>query len=424
MLDPNLLRTQTADVAAGLARRGFVLGVEALQSLDQQRKTLQVDLESLRNERNILSKAIGVARRDGRDTQTEQARAAEVAVAVSERESELSVVLTQWEDWVRGIPNLPQADVPDGADESGNVCLRSWGEIPNFDFSVKDHVDVGAELGILDFAAGAKLAGARFVVLRGAGARLERALAQFMLDLHTQEHGYEEIAPPYLANPQSLLGTGQLPKFEEDLFALRNDDFYLIPTAEVPLTNLLRDEIITDLPQKYCAYTPCFRREAGSAGRDTRGMIRQHQFDKVEIVQIVRPEESAAALEELTAHAEKVLQLLELPYRVMLLCAGDMGFSAAKTYDLEVWLPSQNCYREISSCSNTESFQARRLQLRYRDSDGKPQLVHTLNGSALAVGRTLVALLENHQQADGRIYVPLALRPYLRGEEFLEVRGE
>ncbi|MDD3760703.1 MAG: serine--tRNA ligase [Acidithiobacillus sp.] len=423
MLDPNLLRTQTAAVAEALARRGHVLDVQALRSLDQQRKTLQVDLEALRNERNVLSKEIGVARREGRDTQAEQARAAELAAAVSEKEGRLTAVLAQWEEWVRTLPNLPQADVPDGPDESGNVCVRSWGEIPRFDFPVKDHVDLGTELGVLDFAAGVKLAGARFVVLRGAGARLERALTQFMLDLHTQEHGYEEIAPPFLANPQSLLGTGQLPKFAEDLFALRDDDFYLIPTAEVPLTNLLREEIVATLPQKYCAYTPCFRREAGSAGRDTRGMIRQHQFDKVELVQIVRPEESAAALEELTAHAAKVLELLELPYRVMLLCAGDMGFSAAKTYDLEVWLPSQNCYREISSCSNTESFQARRLQLRYRDSDGKPQLAHTLNGSALAVGRTLVALLENHQQAGGRVRIPPALRPYLRGEEFLDVRA-
>ncbi len=423
MLDPNWLRTQTVEVANRLARRGYELDANRLYQLDQRRKALQVELEDLRNQRNTVSKEIGLARREQRDTTAEQARASEIGQRVSEAETALAEVLADWDTWVRSLPNVPADDVPDGRDESGNVCQRTWGSQTVFPFPVQDHVDIGSRLGILDFAAGAKLAGARFVVLRGDGARLERALAQFMLDLHTREHGYEEIAPPYLANPQSLFGTGQLPKFEEDLFALRNDDYYLIPTAEVPLTNLLRDEIVSDLPRKFCAHTPCFRREAGSAGRDTRGMIRQHQFDKVELVQVVRPEDAVQAHEELTAQAEKVLQLLELPYRVMLLCAGDMGFSATKTYDLEVWLPSQNCYREISSCSNFGAFQARRLQLRYRDADGKPQLAHTLNGSALAVGRTLVALLENHQQADGRVRIPEALRPYLGGQAYLEPRS-
>jgi seryl-tRNA synthetase len=424
MLDPNLLRGQPEEVAKGLARRGFFLDVGALVALDQRRKSLQIDIESLRNERNRLSKAIGLARREGRDGAAEQERATQVSQELAAREGDLASALAAWEELSRSLPNIPQPDVPDGKDEQGNVCLRHWGEPARPAGPVEDHVDIGTRLGILDFAAGSKLAGARFVVLRGDAARLERALTQFMLDLHTREHGYEEIAPPYLANAQSLLGTGQLPKFEEDLFALRDDPYYLIPTAEVPLTNLLREEIVDALPQRFCAYTPCFRREAGSAGRDTRGMIRQHQFDKVELVQIVRPEDSAAALEALTAHAEEVLRRLELPYRVMFLCTGDMGFAAARTYDLEVWLPSQQCYREISSCSNFESFQARRLQLRYRDAEGKPQLAHTLNGSALAVGRTLVALLENHLQPDGRVRIPAVLQPYLGGQEYLGTVSE
>ncbi|MCE5387788.1 MAG: serine--tRNA ligase [Acidithiobacillus sp.] len=422
MLDPTLLRGHVEEVAKALARRGFSLDTKSVLALDQQRKSVQIEIESLRNERNILSKAIGMARREGRAATAEQERAQQVGQELAQREGELQQLLTRWEELVQTLPNLPQPDVPDGKNEKDNVCLRQWGEPGVFSFPPKDHVEIGEQLGILDFAAATKLAGGRFVVLRGEGARLERALIQFMLDIHTGEHGYEEIAPPFLANAQSLLGTGQLPKFEEDLFALRNDPFYLIPTAEVPLTNLLRDEIVADLPRRFCAYTPCFRREAGAAGRDTRGMIRQHQFDKVELVQIVRPEESAQALEILTTHAEEILQRLELPYRVMFLCAGDMGFAAARTYDLEVWLPSQQCYREISSCSNFESFQARRLQLRYRDAEGKPQLAHTLNGSALAVGRTLVALLENHQEVDGRIRIPEALRPYLGGQAFLGVR--
>ncbi len=415
MLDPNLLRNEPEKVAAGLARRHFTLDVDALKALDQQRKTLQIQMEEQRNARNEASREIAQARRQGLDTGAMQAAAGQYGESIKALEQSLETVLQQWETLVSSLPNLPQDAVPDGRDESDNVVLRHWGTPREFSFTAKDHVDLGEALGILDFAAGARLAGARFVVLRGLGARLERALIQFMLDLQVNTHAYTEIAPPFLANADSLFGTGQLPKFEDDLFALRDDPYYLIPTAEVPLTNLLRGEIVTTLPQKFCAYTPCFRREAGAYGRDTRGMIRQHQFDKVELVQVVRPEDSADALEALTGHAEKVLQLLELPYRVMALCAGDMGFSAARTYDLEVWLPGQNQYREISSCSNFESFQARRLQLRYRGEDGKPQLVHTLNGSGLAIGRTLVALLENHQQADGSVHLPEALRPYMGG---------
>jgi len=422
MLDPVLLRTQPEIVASGLARRGFVLDIAELQSLDERRKSLQVDLENLRNERNSLTKAIGVTKRQGEGACALLEQASDVSARIAAVEEDYRQALGAWDAFVQTLPNLPDADVPEGRDESDNRELRRWSEPRQFSFPVRDHVDLAEQLRMTDFAAGAKLAGSRFVVLRGWGARLERALIQFMLDIQTQEHGYLEIAPPYLANAASLFGTGQLPKFEEDLFALRDDPYYLIPTAEVPLTNLLRESIVEELPQRFCAYTPCFRREAGAAGRDTRGMIRQHQFDKVEIVQIVRPEASAAAHEELTTHAETVLQRLELPYRVMALCAGDLGFSAAKTYDLEVWLPSQGVYREISSCSNFGSFQARRLQLRYRKDDGRPELAHTLNGSGLAVGRTLVALLENHQQADGSIYIPAALRPYLGGVDGIHAR--
>ncbi|MDA8177537.1 serine--tRNA ligase, partial [Acidithiobacillus sp.] len=384
MLDPNLLRNEPETVAAALARRHFKLDVSALTALDQQRKSLQIQMEERRNARNEASREIAQARRQGLDITAMQNAAGQYGETIKALEQSLEIVLQQWEALVSSLPNIPQASVPDGHDEADNVLVRHWGTPREFSFTPKDHVDLGEALGILDFAAGVRLAGARFVVLRGLGARLERALTQFMLDLHVTAHAYTEIAPPFLANSESLFGTGQLPKFEEDLFALRDDPYYLIPTAEVPLTNLLRGEIVSTLPQKFCAYTPCFRREAGAYGRDTRGMIRQHQFDKVELVQVVRPEDSATALEELTGHAEKILQLLELPYRVMALCAGDMGFSAARTYDLEVWLPGQSQYREISSCSNFESFQARRLQLRYRGEDGKPQLVHTLNGSGLA----------------------------------------
>lgn len=419
MLDPNLLRNEPETVAAALARRHFKLDVSALTALDQQRKSLQIQMEEQRNARNEASREIAQARRQGLDITAMQNAAGQYGETIKALEQSLEIVLQQWEALVSSLPNIPQASVPDGHDEADNVPVRHWGTPREFSFTPKDHVDLGEALGILDFAAGVRLAGARFVVLRGLGARLERALTQFMLDLHVTAHAYTEIAPPFLANSESLFGTGQLPKFEEDLFALRDDPYYLIPTAEVPLTNLLRGEIVSTLPQKFCAYTPCFRREAGAYGRDTRGMIRQHQFDKVELVQVVRPQDSATALEELTGHAEKILQLLELPYRVMALCAGDMGFSAARTYDLEVWLPGQSQYREISSCSNFGSFQARRLKLRYRGEDGKPQLVHTLNGSGLAIGRTLVALLENHQQADGSVHIPEVLRPYLGGMEIL-----
>ena len=415
MLDPSLLRSAPEKVAGNLARRGYRLDVAALSTLDQQRKTLQIRMEEARNARNEASRQIGQARRQGLDTSEMQTAAAQHGEEIQILEQSLEGVRAEWERLANSLPNIPQDSVPDGRDESDNIVLRHWGVPRAFDFSPRDHVDLGEALNMIDFAAGVRLAGARFVVLRDLGARLERALTQFMLDLHTMEHGYCEIAPPFLANADALFGVGQLPKFEEDLFALRDDPYYLIPTAEVPLTNLLRGEIVGALPQRFCAYTPCFRREAGAYGRDTRGMIRQHQFDKVELVQIVHPEDSAQAHETLTAHAERVLQLLELPYRVVVLCAGDLGFSAAKTYDLEVWLPGQNQYREISSCSNFESFQARRLQLRYRAEDGKPQLAHTLNGSGLAIGRTLVALLENHQQADGSIQIPAALRPYLGG---------
>ncbi len=420
MLDPSLLRSAPEKVAGNLARRGYRLDVAALSTLDQQRKTLQIRMEEARNARNEASRQIGQARRQGLDTSEMQTAAAQHGEEIQILEQSLEGVRAEWERLANSLPNIPQDSVPDGRDESDNIVLRHWGVPRTFDFPPHDHVDLGESLGIIDFAAGARLAGARFVVLRGLGARLERALTQFMLDLHTMEHGYSEVAPPFLANADALFGTGQLPKFEEDLFALRDDPYYLIPTAEVPLTNLLRGEIVGALPQRFCAYTPCFRREAGAYGRDTRGMIRQHQFDKVELVQIVRPEDSAQAHETLTAHAERVLQLLELPYRVVALCAGDLGFSAAKTYDLEVWLPGQNQYREISSCSNFESFQARRLQLRYRAEDGKPQLAHTLNGSGLAIGRTLVALLENHQQADGSVVIPKALQPYMGGVELIK----
>ncbi|MHB1532654.1 serine--tRNA ligase [Acidithiobacillus sp.] len=419
MLDPTLLRNAPEQVAAALARRGVILDTSALSALDGRRKTLQSELEAARNTRNEASRKIGLARQRGEDTGGLQVAASALGDRIKEMEAALAAILDEWEQWTAALPNMPLASVPDGTSEADNVVLRHWGMPPVFAFPARDHVDIGEALGILDFAAGARLAGARFVVLRGMGARLERALIQFMLDMHTSEHGYTEISPPFLANRQSLFGTGQLPKFEEDLFALRDDPYYLIPTAEVPLTNLLRGEIIDTQPRRFCAYTPCFRREAGAYGRDTRGMIRQHQFDKVELVQIVAPEDSAAALETLTGHAEQVLQRLELPYRVVALCAGDLGFGAAQTYDLEVWLPGQNQYREISSCSSFGSFQARRLQLRYRNSEGKPQLAHTLNGSALAVGRTLVALLENHQQEDGRVAIPAALRPYLGGVDVL-----
>ena len=420
MLDPKQLRTDLADIAQKLARRGYKLDTQAIALLEEKRKSVQVIAQQFQAERNAKSKAIGTAKAKGGDVARLMEEVANIGAALKQAETELEQIQRDIEEIVLGVPNLPHASVPDGRDEGGNRELRRWGEPRKFDFAAKDHVDLGAALGMMDFEAAAKISGARFVVMHGPLARMHRALIQFMLDLHTRDHGYSEVYTPYLVNADSLRGTGQLPKFEQDLFALKGDEhhYYLIPTAEVPVTNLVRDTILeaARLPLKYVCHTPCFRSEAGSYGKDTRGMIRQHQFEKVELVQIVRPEDSYQALEELTGHAEKILQQLELPYRVVTLCTGDMGFAAAKTYDIEVWLPGQNKYREISSCSNFEDFQARRMQARWRNpASGKPELVHTLNGSGLAVGRTLVAIMENYQERDGGIRVPAALQPYLGG---------
>jgi len=429
MLDIQLLRKDIDAVARRLADRGYTLDVAAFQTLEAERREIQTQTEDLQARRNSLSKQIGAMKGRGEDTGAVMAEVGGIGDTLKASAARLDLIQAQFAEFLLDVPNLPHDDVPAGRDESGNVEVLRHGTPRTFDFEIKDHVDVGSPLG-LDFDTGAKLAGARFTVLRGGIARLHRALAQFMLDTHTQAHGYHEVYVPYIVNAASMRGTGQLPKFEEDLFKVPRktggdgegdsfENFYLIPTAEVPMTNFVRDEIVAleTLPQKYVAHTPCFRSEAGSYGRDTRGMIRQHQFDKVELVQLVQPEQSAAALEELVGHAEKILQLLELPYRKMLLCTGDMGFGSAKTYDLEVWIPAQNTYREISSCSNMESFQARRMQARFRNAQGKAELLHTLNGSGLAVGRTLVAILENYQNADGTVTVPAALKPYLGGLE-------
>lgn len=418
MLDPKLLRNDPAAMAAQLLRRGFIFDVAGFNALESERKQVQVTTEQLQAERNARSKIIGKMKASGEDTAELMAQIGDMGSRLESAKARLDEIQIELDQLMAQVPNIPALDVPEGKDESDNVELRRWGEPVQFDFPVRDHVALGTHLAGMSFEKAAKITGARFVSLSGDIARLHRALAQFMLDLHTEQHGYTEVYVPYIVNSQSLYGTGQLPKFADDLFALKGEsDWYLIPTAEVPVTNLVRDSSLTaaELPKKFVAHTPSFRSEAGSAGRDTRGMIRQHQFDKVELVQIVQPDESDAALEQLTGHAEAILQALELPYRVMSLCAGDMGFSAAKTYDLEVWLPAQDCYREISSCSSFRDFQARRLQARVRDAEGKPQLVHTLNGSGLAVGRTLVAVLENYQQADGCIRIPEVLRPYLRG---------
>ncbi len=421
MLDPKLLRTDLDNTARALARRGFVLDTAALARLEERRKQVQVTTQQYQNERNVKSKAIGIAKGRGEDTTALMAEVAKIGDALKQAENDLAALQADVNAIALDIPNIPHASVPDGKDERDNQEVRRWGEPRSFDFTPRDHVDLGEKLGLMDFEAAAKISAARFVVMHGALARLHRALIQFMLDLHTHEHGYSETYVPYLVNADSMRGTGQLPKFEADLFGVKGEqNLYLIPTAEVPVTNLARDSILDAkaVPRRYVCHTPCFRSEAGSYGKDTRGMIRQHQFEKVELVQLVRPQDSYAALEELTGHAEKVLQLLELPYRVVALCAGDMGFSAAKTYDLEVWLPGQQKYREISSCSNFEDFQARRLQARWRNPEtGKPELLHTLNGSGLAVGRTLVAILENYQQADGTIRVPAVLHPYMGGQE-------
>lgn len=423
MLDPKRLRNDLDEVAAQLARRGFVLDVDNIRALEQRRKTLQVETEQLQNERKVRSKAIGQAKAKGDNVEPLMAEVAEIGERVKLAEQELASLQTELETIALGIPNILDASVPDGKDESANVEIRRWGEPTAFDFTPKDHVDLGLPNGWMDFDAGAKLTGSRFVVLRAAMARLHRALIQFMLDTHTQVHGYSEVYTPYMVNADSLRGTGQLPKFEEDLFKLNNEQgYYLIPTAEVPVTNLVRDTIVdaADLPLKYACHTPCFRSEAGSYGKDTRGLIRQHQFEKVEMVKMVKPEDSWAELESLTGNAEAILQKLGLPYRVIVLCAGDTGFSSAKTYDIEVWLPGQQKYREISSCSNFLDFQARRMMARYRNPEtGKPELLHTLNGSGLAVGRTLVAVLENYQEADGRIRIPEVLKGYMGGADYL-----
>jgi seryl-tRNA synthetase len=427
MLSRDLLRSEPEAVRARVAARGVEPElVDRWIDLDRRRRDILAELEDLKRRRNEASKRIGLLKREGKDAEAQIVEVGELKGKVGGLETELTAVDADLEDVTLSLPNLGHPDVPEGPDEASNRVERVVGELPQFDFEPKAHWDLGPELGILDFERGAKVAGARFTAYFGAGARLERALINFMLDLHTSEHGYREVLPPYIVNSESLVGTGQLPKFGEDLFKLEGHDYYLIPTAEVPVTNLHRQEIIdeADLPIKYVAYTPCFRAEAGSYGRDVRGLIRQHQFNKVELVHLATPETSYQNLEDLTASAERVLQLLELPYRVVCLSTGDMGFGAAKTYDLEVWLPGQSAYREISSCSNCEAFQARRAGLRYRPADGgKPRFLHSLNGSGLAAGRTLVAVLENYQQEDGSIIVPEVLRPYFGGLDRISAGG-
>jgi len=422
MLDIQSLRNDLDGVASRLAARPFHLDGAQFQALEQERKLVQTRTQELQSARNSLAKRIGQAKGKGEDVSDLMREAGEANAELQSLEANLLQIQARLQDFLLVIPNLPHASVPAGQSAEDNAEVRRHGAPRQFDFPVKDHVDLGEALGMLDFATATKISGTRFSLMTGALARMHRALAQFMLDVHTREHGYTEVYAPYLVNAASMRGTGQLPKFEEDLFAVQRGEegkFYLIPTAEVPVTNIVRDEIVPLdlLPLKFVCHTPCFRSEAGSYGKDTRGMIRQHQFDKVELVQIIHPEKSYEGLEQLTGHAEAILQRLELPYRVVALCAGDMGFSAAKTYDLEVWLPAQNTYREISSCSNFEAFQARRMQARFRNEKGKPELVHTLNGSGLAVGRTLVAVLENYQNADGSVTVPAALRPYMGGLE-------
>ena len=424
MIDIQLLRKDIAAVAERLAARKFKLDVTAFNALEAERKQIQTQTEELQGRRNSLSKQIGMLKGKGQDASEVMAQVGALGDELKASEARLGELLEKFNAILATLPNIPDESVPVGADEAANVEMKRWGTPKTFAFEVKDHTDIGEGLGQLDFATAAKISGARFSLLKGGIARLHRALAQFMLDTHTEKHGYTEVYAPYLVNAASLFGTGQLPKFEEDLFkVLRGDQdpLYLIPTAEVPVTNIVRDEILAPeaLPLKLVCHTPCFRSEAGSGGRDVRGMIRQHQFDKVELVQIVHPDHSAAAHEELTGHAEAILEALELPYRRVVLCSGDMGFSAAKTYDLEVWLPAQNTYREISSCSNFAAFQARRMQARFRNDKNKPELCHTLNGSGLAVGRTLVAILENNQQADGSVTIPAVLRPYMGGLEVL-----
>lgn len=417
MLDPKLLRTELAMVVQRLALKNYCFDEEKFNGLESQRKTLQVETEALKNERNVRSKSIGKAKASGQAIEPLMAEVEKFGEELAAKEAALNAIQLALEQMLMEVPNLPHSSVPAGNGEQDNIELKKWGVVPTFDFAPKDHVDVAAHW--MNFDTAAKIAGSRFVVMQGAVARLHRALTQFMLDTHVTEHGYKEVYVPYLVSAESLRGTGQLPKFEADLFKIPGErDFYLIPTAEVPVTNMMRDEILSEdqLPLKLVCHTPCFRSEAGSYGRDTRGLIRQHQFEKVELVQFRRPDESYQALDELLGHAETILQKLELPYRVVTLCGGDLGFSAAKTYDIEVWLPGQNTYREISSCSNFEDFQARRMQARWRNPEHKKtELLHTLNGSGLAVGRTLVAVLENYQQRDGSIVVPKVLQAYMGG---------
>jgi seryl-tRNA synthetase len=422
MLDIQLLRKDLPAVIAGLARRGFAFDVAAFQKLEEERKKLQLRTEELQGKRNALSKQVGMLKGKGEDASAVLAEGAGIGEELKANETALAALQERQSAFVRVVPNIPRPEVPQGRSSADNVEVRRWGEPRKFDFAAKDHVDVGVGLGGLDFDTAAKLSGARFCVLRGAVARLHRALAQLMLQVHTEEHGYTEVYVPYMVTGECADGVSSLAKFKDDLFKIEGRDLYLIPTAEYPVTNFVRDEIVdaARLPLRFACHSPCFRSEAGSYGKDTRGMIRQHQFDKVEIVQMVRPEQSAEAHEQLTGHAEAILQRLELPYRTMLLCTGDMGFGSAKTYDLEVWLPGQDAYREISSCSNYEAFQARRMQARYRNDKGKAEPLHTLNGSGLAVGRTLVAVLENYQNADGSVTVPKALVPFMGGATRLE----
>lgn len=423
MLDPKLIRSSIDDVAAQLKKRGFVLDIAKFNALEERRKQLQVKLQELQNERNVRSKEVGIAKATGKKVDEILNSLKQLSDSIKVMDEEFSSIQLELDDFLASIPNIPHASVPEGNNEDANQLIRTWGEPTQFSFTPKDHVELGANQNWMDFATAAKISGARFVVLRGPFAKLQRALIQFMLALHTEEHGYQEIYVPSIVLADCLFGVGQLPKFKEDVFAVSGEnERYLISTSEVPVTNTIREEILSskDLPIKYVCYSSCFRSEAGSYGKDIKGMLRQHQFEKVELIQIVHPDSSYQALEEITKHAETVLQRLELPYRVVVLCTGDIGFQSAKTYDLEVWLPGQNRYREISSCSNTEAFQARRMKARFRDEAGKIELVHTLNGSGLAVGRTLIAILENYQDELGRIHIPKALQPYMNGMQVIE----
>jgi len=420
MLDPKLLRSELNQIAQSLRTKGFELNCDEFLSLEAQRKELQLKAESLQQERNVYAKSmgklIGQAKSKGEDIEPLKARGEELKKASTDADANLAKVQIQLDALLQGIPNIPDNTVPEGQNEDDNVEIRRWGEPQKFEFEAKDHVDIGNDLKGLDFDTAAKITGSRFAQMSGDLARLHRALTQFMLNTHIEEHGYKEVYVPYIVNAESLFGTGQLPKFEQDLFKLDDErNYYLIPTAEVPVTNIHRNDILEILPVKYVSHTPCFRSEAGSSGRDTRGMIRQHQFEKVEMVQFVHPDNSSEAHESLTSHAENILQKLGLPYRTVVLCGGDLGFSSAKTYDIEVWLPSQETYREISSCSNFTDFQARRMKARFRNIEGKTEFLHTINGSGLAVGRTLIAVMENYQQADGSITIPEVLRPFMGG---------